>query len=78
MADRTNMGYSGSMVVNGNGIGVVVATGMATELGKISGLMQHVDDQKTPIEKSVHGLSKKLMIIAAVIIAVTIGYDLVK
>lgn len=78
LADRTNMGYSGSMVVNGNGIGVVVATGMATELGKISGLMQQVDDQKTPIEKSVHGLSKKLMIIAAVIIAVTIGYDLVK
>lgn len=78
LADRTNMGYSGSMVVNGNGIDVVVATGMATELGKISGLMQQVDDQKTPIEKSVHGLSKKLMIIAAVIIAVTIGYDLVK
>ncbi|GAD16300.1 cation-transporting P-type ATPase [Lentilactobacillus otakiensis] len=78
LGDRTNMGYSGSMVVNGNGIGVVVATGMNTELGKISGLMQDVDDQKTPIEKSVHSLSKKLMIIAAVIIAITIGYDLVK
>lgn len=78
LGDRINMGYSGSMVVNGNGIGVVVATGMETELGKISGLMQSVENQKTPIEKSVHGLSKKLMIIAAVIIAITIGYDLVK
>lgn len=78
LGDRTNMGYAGSMVVNGNGIGVVVATGMETELGKISGLIQSVDDQKTPIEKSVYGLSKKLMIIAAVIIAITIGYDLIK
>lgn len=78
LGDRSNMGYSGSMVVNGNGIGVVVATGMKTELGKISSLMQGIDDQKTPIEKSVHGLSKKLMMIAAMIILLTIGYDVVK
>lgn len=78
LGDRTNMGYSGSMVVNGNGIGVVVATGMDTELGRISNLMQDIDDQKTPIEKSVHGLSKKLMIIAGLIILLTIGYDIVK
>lgn len=78
LGDQTNMGFSGSMVVNGNGIGVVVATGMQTELGKISGLMQGIDDQKTPIEKSVHSLSKKLLIIAAGIILLTIGYDLVK
>ncbi|KRL22478.1 cation-translocating P-type ATPase [Lentilactobacillus kisonensis] len=78
LGDRTNMGYSGSTVVNGNGIGVVVATGMNTELGKISNLMQGIDDQKTPIEKSVHGLSKKLMIIAGLIILLTIGYDIAK
>lgn len=78
LGDRTNMGYSGSMVVNGNGIGVVVATGMDTELGKISGLMQDIDDQKTPIEKSAYSLSQKLMIIAGIIIVITIGYDLVK
>ncbi len=78
LGDRTNMGYSGSMIVNGNGIGIVVESGVNTELGKISGLIQNIDDQKTPIEKSVHSLSKKLMIVGGLIIVVTIGYDLVK
>ncbi|WP_268913406.1 cation-translocating P-type ATPase [Lentilactobacillus sp. SPB1-3] len=78
LADRTNMGFSGSMVVNGNGIGVIVATGMDTELGKIADLMTSADDQKTPIEKSVFDLSKKLMLIAGGIIVFTVGFELTK
>lgn len=58
LGDRTNMGYSGSMVVNGNGIGVVVATGMDTELGKISGLMQDIDDQKLRLKICLQSQSK--------------------
>ncbi|EEI72021.1 cation-translocating P-type ATPase [Lentilactobacillus hilgardii] len=78
LGDRTNMGYSGSMVVNGNGIGVIVETGMNTELGRISDLMQDIGETKTPIEQSVHSLSKKLMLLAGMIILLTIGFDLVK
>lgn len=78
LADRTNMGFSGSMVVNGNGIGVIVATGMDTELGKIADLMDDEDTQKTPIEKSVADLSKKLMLIAGGVIVFTVGFELTK
>ncbi|WP_283680437.1 cation-transporting P-type ATPase [Lentilactobacillus sp. Marseille-Q4993] len=78
LADRVNMGFSGSMVVNGNAIAVVVATGMDTELGKIADLMESEEEGKTPIERSVHDLSKKLMLLAGGIIVFTVGFELVK
>ncbi|MFD1671087.1 cation-translocating P-type ATPase [Agrilactobacillus yilanensis] len=78
LGDRKNMGFSGSTVVNGNGIGVVVTTGMQTELGKIADLLQGSKTQKTPIEKNVNALAKKLMFLAGGIIVFTILYDLIK
>ncbi|HAJ55395.1 MAG TPA: magnesium-transporting ATPase, partial [Lactobacillus sp.] len=45
LGDQTNMGFSGSMITAGNGYGVVVATGMETELGKIAKLMNDVQTQ---------------------------------
>jgi len=42
MADRKNMGYMGTSVVHGRGAGVVVATGMETEMGVIAGMIQSV------------------------------------
>lgn len=78
LGDRTNMGFSGSTVTHGNGIGVVVGTGMTTELGKIATLLTQVKDKKTPIERTVAALSKKLMIIAIGIVLLTLGLELLK
>lgn len=78
LGDRTNMGFSGSTVVNGNGIGVIVNTGMTTELGKIADLLQGEKTQKTPIERNVNALAKKLMVLAGGIIVFTILYDVIK
>ncbi|TLQ49952.1 cation-transporting P-type ATPase [Lacticaseibacillus casei] len=78
LGDQTNMGFSGSMITAGNGYGVVVATGMETELGKIAKLMNDVQTQKTPIERVVHSLSKKLMIVAIGIVFLTLGLALFK
>ncbi|WP_137597752.1 cation-translocating P-type ATPase [Paucilactobacillus kaifaensis] len=78
LGDRTNMGFSGSTVVNGSGIGVVTATGMNTELGKIADLLQQTKHTKTPIEQTVSDLTKRLMIAAFLVVTVAIVYDLVK
>ncbi|WP_367371086.1 cation-translocating P-type ATPase [Pediococcus parvulus] len=78
LADRTNMGFSGSTVVNGSGLGVVTATGTHTELGKIADLLQQNKTQKTPIEQNITQLTKRLMIAAIGVVVIAITYDLVK
>lgn len=78
LGDRTNMGYSGSTVVAGNGLAVVVATGMHTELGQIADLLNQVKQKKTPIEQTIHALSKKLMVVAIAIVFLTLGLELFK
>ena len=49
LADRHAMAYSGTLVAAGHGRGLVVATGQATEIGRISGLITSVERQPTPL-----------------------------
>jgi magnesium-transporting ATPase (P-type) len=49
VADRKCMGYSGTLVTAGTGIGIVVATGLSTEFGKISELLEQVTTLETPL-----------------------------
>ena len=60
LGDRTNMLYSGSTVVYGRGAGVVVATGMDTEMGKIANALNEADEEKTPLQKKMAELSTVL------------------
>lgn len=60
IGDRVNMVHSGSFVVKGRGTMVVTATGMATELGKIAGLLSGTGDKRTPLQKDLDDFSKKL------------------
>ncbi len=70
LGDRVNMGYSGSLVTYGRGEGIVVGTGMDTEVGKIAKMIQSVEEVETPLKKKLQVLGKVLGIAALAICAV--------
>ena len=72
MADRQNMGYMGTAIVNGRGAGVVVATGMETEMGVIAGMIQSVEDDETPLQKRLAELGKWLVLISFIVCAAVV------
>ncbi|MUG92449.1 HAD-IC family P-type ATPase [Scytonema sp. UIC 10036] len=78
LAERTNMAYAGSFVTFGIGRGIVVATGEATETGRISQLMEQGTSLKTPLTRKFDKFSKTLLYvilgIAALVFAVGLGY----
>lgn len=61
LADRSNMVYSSTLVTFGTGMGVVVATGDRTEVGKIGELIASVADQKTPLTQQIKSFSQVLL-----------------
>lgn len=72
MADRINMGYMGTALVNGRGAGVVVATGMDTEMGVIAGMIQSVEEEETPLQKRLDQLGKYLVVISIGVCAIVV------
>ncbi len=73
LGDRKNMAFSSGMVTYGRGRGVVAATGMHTEVGKIADMLQHAGDTETPMSKRLNQLGRLLGIVALVICAVIFG-----
>ncbi len=69
LAERTGMLYKGTAVTRGSGEGVVVATGMNSELGRISSLVESAEDETTPLEKRLNRLGHKLIWVTLVITA---------
>ena len=63
LGDRRNMVFMGTTVDGGRGRAVVVATGMATELGKIAGLVQQETKEETPLQRQLNRLGKQLGIV---------------
>ncbi len=63
LADRKNMLHAGTTVTRGRGTGLVVATGMQTELGKIAGLLAESEAGPTPLQQRLDQLGKVLVYI---------------
>ena len=59
-ADQRNMTFAGTAVTYGRGRALIVATGMATEFGKIARMLQDVDTAKTPLQKNLDRIGKSL------------------
>jgi len=61
LAERQNMLFKGTALTRGSGEAVVVATGMGTELGKISSLVEKIEEEDTPLEKRLNQLGNWLV-----------------
>jgi P-type Ca2+ transporter type 2C len=78
LGDRKNMAYKGTIVTYGHAHGVVVATGMQTEFGKIAILLQQADDLKTPLQRRLSHFGRRMAIAALVICAVVFMMGLLR
>lgn len=78
IGDRINMAYSSTSVAYGRGEGVVVYTGMDTEIGKIASMLNESVEELTPLQKRLNDLGKLLGIVAIVIVAAMFGMALLQ
>jgi Ca2+-transporting ATPase len=76
LGDRHGMCFMNTNVTRGSGRFVVTATGMSTEVGHISGMLQVDKGQETPLTRQIDALTRQLLIIAgvALIASIAIGY----
>ena len=83
IGDRTNMLFSSSLITYGRGKGIVVETGMNTEVGKIAGAINNAIETETPLKIKLNKLGKTLGIVAVIICAlifivgIGIGKDII-
>lgn len=80
LGDRHNMLFMGTTIATGKGYGIVVATGMATELGRIAGLSSQTKSDDSPLQKEMNNLATKAtqatLLIFVLLVLVANGSDL--
>ena len=74
--DQDNMAFMGTAVISGRGRGIVVATGMKTEMGQIAGMLEEQKQEDTPLQKKLNQVGKKLGLIILIVVGlvVLLGY----
>lgn len=70
LGDRLNMAFKGTTTTHGRGHGLVVATGMATELGKVAGLLDQDNNHSTPLQLRLAAFGKRVALAVLGICAV--------
>ncbi|MFX1363382.1 MAG: cation-translocating P-type ATPase [Promethearchaeota archaeon] len=77
LADRTNIGYMNTIITRGNGEGIVIGTGMKTEIGKIAESLQEETVELSPFQKEVNKFGKLLGILILVICFAVFAIDFI-
>ncbi len=67
LGDRVNMAYSSTIVTYGSGMGIVVAIGMDTEVGKIANMLENADELDTPLKQKLNKIGKILSLFGIII-----------
>jgi Ca2+-transporting ATPase len=70
LGDRRNTAFMGTVVTYGRGKGIVVSTGMQTQIGRIAHMLQAVEDEKTPLQRQLDELGKTFGMAAIAICAI--------
>ena len=78
LPDRTSMLFKGTALTRGSGVGVVTATGLSTELGQVSQLVEEAEPGSSPLERKLTRLSTQLIWAALILTALIGGVGLVK
>ncbi|MDZ7729210.1 MAG: HAD-IC family P-type ATPase [Dehalococcoidia bacterium] len=78
LADRTSMAYASTLVTYGQATGVVVSTGLRTEVGNISELISSAEDIATPLTKQISAFSRILLVVILVLAGVTFAVGLLR
>jgi cation-transporting ATPase F len=78
LAERIGMAYAGTYVTAGQGLGLVVATGDATEMGQISTSLQEQDTLSTPLTRKFARFSRTLLQVIVVLAALTFAVGLMR
>ena len=76
LGDRFGMAYSGTLVLQGTATGVVVATGGATELGRINALLNQTGQMETPLTRQLAKVSNGITVAVVVIVAILISFGI--
>jgi Ca2+-transporting ATPase len=78
LGDRHNMGFMSTVSTYGRGVGVAVATGMGTEIGKIATMLESTDSDETPLQKKLADFGKKLGIAIVALCAFMFGFAVLR
>jgi P-type Ca2+ transporter type 2C len=78
VGERRNLAFKGTVIARGRGVGLCVATGMQTELGRIAGLLAAAPEDRTPLQQRLAAFGRRLSLLVIAICAVVLAAGLLR